>query len=184
MGHTKESKNAPQPNLLPIGEKEGLPAGKAGMRGKIVAISISRKKGVKKMNVSATELLEGLGLKGDAHAEGGIRQVSLLAQESIDKMRKKGLDVKPGDFAENITTQGIDLLKLPVGTQIKIGDTSLLEISQHGKTCHSRCAIYYSAGDCVMPTEGVFARVLKDGKIAEGNLIEIVEDNKGRKGNK
>lgn len=140
--------------------------------GKIIAISISKNKGVKKTNVKKAELVRGLGVRGDAHAEGGIRQVSLLARESIDKMREKGLDVKAGDFAENITTQGLNLLKLPVGTRIKIGDTSQLVISQHGKTCHSRCAIYYSAGDCVMPKEGVFARVLKGGKIKVGDDIK------------
>ncbi len=160
---------------------------------KVIAISVSEKKGIKKKNIPEAELIQDLGVKGDAHAEGGIRQVSLLAQESIDKMRKKGLNVNPvrsktrtqayatsngvkaGDFAENITTKGIDLLKLPVGTQIKIGETSLLEISQHGKTCHSRCAIYYSAGDCVMPKEGVFARVIKGGVIKIEDTIHLLE---------
>ncbi len=172
--------------LNPKSEIPALPAGRQNPKqiqnpkpkiktekGKVAAISVSENKGIKKRNIPEAELIQDLGIKGDAHAEGGIRQISLLAQESIEKIRKKGLNVKPGDFAENITTQGIDLLKLPVGTQIKIGETSLLEISQHGKTCHSRCAIYYAAGDCVMPKEGVFARVIKGGRIKAGDTIHI-----------
>ena len=117
-------------------------------------------------------LKTGYGIEGDAHASSAWhRQVSLLAVESIKKMRDKGLDVKPGDFAENITTEGIDLLSLSVGTQLMIGEGIEVEVSQIGKQCHTRCAIYYQAGDCVMPKEGIFARVLSGGVIKTGDRI-------------
>jgi MOSC domain-containing protein YiiM len=116
------------------------------------------------------------GLADDAHAGAWHRQVSLLAVESIDKMRLMGLDVGPGDFAENLTTRGLDLVSMPVGTRLKVGAETLLEITQIGKECHERCAIYYQAGDCVMPKEGVFARVLKGGQVEVGDEIRIVDD--------
>ncbi len=144
-------------------------------KGRVIAVSVSSYKGIKKQNVESVELKEGLGIIGDAHAEAGNRQVSILAEESIDKMRNKGLNVGPGDFAENITTKGIDLLSLEVGTQLKFGADALLEISQKGKDCHSRCSIYYQAGDCVMPKEGIFARVLKGGIIKPQDRLEVVE---------
>lgn len=144
------------------------------MTGKIIAISISEKKGAKKRNVDSAQLKEGFGIVGDAHGGSG-RQVSLLAQESIDKMRKKGLNVKAGDFAENITTEGLDLCGLKVGAQLKINDDVLLEITQIGKVCHTRCNIYYQAGDCVMPSEGIFARVLKDSAIKAGDRMEVID---------
>jgi MOSC domain-containing protein YiiM len=115
-----------------------------------------------------------LGLKEDAHAAPGNRQVSLLAQESIDKMVRLGLKVGPGDFAENITTQGLDLLSLPLGTRFRIGDQTLLEVTQIGKVCHTRCAIYYQAGDCVMPKEGIFAQVLEGGEIKVGDEVRVL----------
>ena len=115
-----------------------------------------------------------LGLKDDAHAGKWHRQVSLLAMESIDKMVQLGLKVGPGDFAENITTQGLDLLKLPLGTRFSIGQSSLLEVTQIGKVCHTRCAIYYQAGDCVMPKEGIFAKVLAGGEIKVGDEIHVL----------
>ena len=116
-------------------------------------------------------LIKNLGIEGDAHAGFMHRQVSLLAQESIARMQEKGLVVGPGDFAENLTTEGIDLLALPLGSQIRIGDSVVLEISQHGKTCHAPCAIYHQAGMCVMPTEGVFGTVVAGGTVAVGDRI-------------
>ena len=139
---------------------------------KIHAISISPRKGIRKTNVDSTSLLEDFGLENDAHAGKWHRQVSLLAQESIDTMRDKGLDVVAGNFAENITTIGIDLLSLPVGTHLEIGATELV-ISQIGKVCHHKCAIFHQAGDCVMPREGIFGVVIRGGKIAVGDPIRI-----------
>ncbi len=139
----------------------------------VIAISTSDKKGVKKNNVSQAEIKEDFGIVGDAHAGTKNRQVSLLAEESIGKMKEKGLKVKPGDFAENIATQGIDLLSLKLGNRLRIGKDVLLEISQIGKVCHTRCSIYYQAGDCVMPKEGIFAKVLKGGHIKVGDEIIV-----------
>jgi MOSC domain-containing protein YiiM len=142
------------------------------MSGKIVSINVSEKKGVRKRPVKEVMLRTEYGIEGDAHASSDWhRQVSLLALESIKKMQDLGLDVKPGDFAENITTEGIDLLSLPVGTQVTIGDSIEAEVSQIGKECHTRCAIYYQAGDCVMPKEGIFVRILKGGKVKIGDTI-------------
>ncbi len=143
---------------------------------KITAVSVSDKKGERKHNVESISLRENFGIIGDAHAGSGHRQVSLLAEESIKKMQLKGLDVGPGDFAENITTKGIDLLKLGIGIRLKVGKDAILEISQIGKVCHTRCNIYYQAGDCVMPKEGVFARVLKSGVVKPGDRLEVMED--------
>lgn len=141
---------------------------------KIVAVCTSPKKGMRKKNVGEGNLLIDLGLEGDAHAGFAHRQVSLLAQESIDKMVEMGLNVGPGDFAENLTTQGIDLASLPVGTRLKIGREAVLRVTQIGKECHNRCAIYYQAGDCVMPREGIFAEVLKGGRVQVGDDITIL----------
>ena len=143
--------------------------------GKILAVNISRKKGEKKSNIECGLFLENLGLANDAHAEPGIRQVSLLAKESIEKIRARGLDVQYGDFAENLTTEGIDLPSLPVGTRLKVGDTVLLEVTQIGKICHNRCNIFYTVGDCVMPREGVFAKVIRGGEIKVNDAIETDE---------
>ncbi|HWR57750.1 MAG TPA: MOSC domain-containing protein [Thermodesulfovibrionales bacterium] len=144
------------------------------MTGRIVSINISDGKGVRKKPVKEVVLKTEYGIVGDAHASSEWhRQVSLLALESIKKMQEMGLDVKPGDFAENITTQGIDLPSLPIGTRLVVGEDIDLEVSQIGKECHTRCAIYYQAGDCVMPKEGIFARVIKGGKIREGDIITI-----------
>jgi len=140
----------------------------------IKEVSISEKKGTRKINVPKVVLKEDFGVVGDVHAGTGNRQVSLLASESIDKMKAKGLNVNAGDFAENITTEGIDLLRLKLGSKLKIGKKSVLEISQIGKVCHSRCSIYYQAGDCVMPKEGVFARVVKGGTIKRGDELEVI----------
>ena len=144
------------------------------MSGKVVSVNISGKKGVRKKPVEEVVLKTEYGIEGDAHASSEWhRQVSLLALESIQKMQEKGLDVSPGDFAENITTEGIDLVSLPVGTLMRIGDEVTGEVSQIGKECHTRCAIYYQAGDCVMPKEGIFIRVLNGGKIRKGDRIIV-----------
>jgi len=139
----------------------------------VIAVCISENKGERKTPVAAAELRENHGFVGDAHAGEWHRQVSLLAQESIDKMRAMGLDVTAGDFAENITTSGIELVTLPIGTLLKVGGT-LLEVTQIGKECHTRCAIYYQAGDCVMPKEGIFARVLNGGMVKPGDGVDLV----------
>jgi MOSC domain-containing protein YiiM len=136
------------------------------LSGEIVAVCTSANKGERKADIGAGMLLKGFGLEGDAHGGDWHRQVSLLATESIAKMQAAGLDVGPGDFAENLTTRGIDLCNLPVGTRLQVGGQALLEISQIGKICHERCAIYYQAGDCVMPREGIFARA--------GDVIAVV----------
>lgn len=147
--------------------------------GTIVAVSISEKKGVKKRNVGSAMLKEDFGIVDDAHADRGAkRQVSILAEESIAKMRNMGLKVGPGDFAENITTSGVDLLKLKVKDRLEIGDSAMLEITQFGKECHARCGIYYQAGDCIMPKEGVFARVLRSGMIKAGDEMKVIENAK------
>ncbi|MEN6374419.1 MAG: MOSC domain-containing protein [Smithella sp.] len=145
--------------------------------GKVLAVNISQKKGVKKNNIGCGLFLENLGLENDAHAESGIRQVSLLAKESIEKIRAKGLNVNYGDFAENITTEGIDLPSLTIGTRLKVGDKVLLEVSQIGKVCTNRCSIFYTVGDCVMPREGIFAIVLTGGKINIDDRIEKIINN-------
>lgn len=138
--------------------------------GKIQAISVSEKKGVIKENVPSAFLEDDFGIKGDAHAGKWHRQVSLLALESVKKMQEKGLDVKSGDFAENITTEGIDLLSFPVGNRIKINNVEII-ISQIGKICHHKCAVYYHAGECVMPKEGIFGVVRGSGEIKVGDEI-------------
>jgi molybdopterin adenylyltransferase len=140
--------------------------------GKIKAISISNRKGVRKNNIDSAQLLIHYGLENDAHGGTWHRQVSLLAQESIDFMRAKGLDVVAGNFAENITTEGIDLTTLPVGSRLTVGEAELV-ISQLGKICHTRCAIYHQAGDCVMPREGIFAVVRTPGRIKVGDSITV-----------
>lgn len=145
------------------------------MKGEIVSINISDKKGVKKKGVDEALLVVDHGLEKDAHAGDWHRQVSLLASESIDKMRDKGLTLDAGDFAENITTRDIDLVSLPVGTRVRVGGEILLEISQIGKECHERCAIYYQAGDCIMPREGVFAKVLEGGLVKKGDSLEVLQ---------
>ena len=142
------------------------------MKGTIVAVCTSKRKGVRKRNAGEAELKADWGLVGDAHAAKWHRQVSLLAMECIDRMRTKGVNVGPGSFAENLTTQGLDLLSLSIGSRVRIGADVVLEITQHGKVCHDRCAIYKMAGDCVMPREGIFARVIEGGRVKVGNAIE------------
>ncbi|MBI1922004.1 MAG: MOSC domain-containing protein [Geobacter sp.] len=143
------------------------------MSAKVVSLNISKAKGERKTPVDSIELKEEHGIVGDAHAGAWHRQVSLLATESIRKMQEMGLDVGSGDFAENITTEGIDLPALPVGTRFSMGET-LLEVTQIGKECHTRCAIYHQAGDCVMPREGIFARVLQGGAVRPDDTIELL----------
>jgi len=145
------------------------------MKAEVVEVSISKKKGVRKENIPEGILIENHGFKSDAHAGDWHRQVSLLAIESIDKVRAKGLEVKPGDFAENITTSGIDLVNLPIGTKLEVGEDVLMEVTQIGKECHTKCAIYYLAGDCVMPREGIFTKVLKGGTVKKSDPITVVE---------
>jgi len=135
----------------------------------ILSINISREKGVQKEPVKSAELIAGHGIKGDAHAGPWHRQVSFLADEDIDTMRGKGIDLSAGDFAENITTSGIPVGELPVGTRIYI-DQAVLEITQIGKECHHGCAIFQAVGDCVMPRKGVFAKVLNGGTISAGSI--------------
>ena len=141
----------------------------------IKAVCTSKKTGMRKKDVGEGLFLENFGIEGDAHGnEKTHRQVSLLAMESIEKMQEMGLDVGPGDFAENLTTEGIDLLSLPLGTKIIIGNEVILEISQHGKECHAPCAIYRQAGTCVMPTEGIFGKVVAGGKVKTGDMIKRI----------
>jgi MOSC domain-containing protein YiiM len=142
------------------------------MAGRIVAVSISRGKGERKSPAPSAELRENHGIVGDAHAGEWHRQVSLLALESIEKMQRLGLSVGAGDFAENITTHGIDLVNLAIGTRLTVGDV-VLEVTQIGKECHNRCAIFYQAGDCVMPKEGIFAKVVKGGLIRPMDAIDV-----------
>ena len=142
-------------------------------KGRVLAVNISDDKGTKKTNVQSCLVVKDHGLKGDAHAGPWHRQVSLLANESIQKMREMGLNVTYGDFAENITTEGVDLVHLPIGTEIRIGDSVTLRVTQIGKICHDRCAIYYQAGDCIMPKEGIFAEVVAEGEMKVGDEILI-----------
>lgn len=140
---------------------------------RVVAISVSEKKGEKKHNIPEGELRVNWGIPGDAHADGSHRQLSLLAVESIERMKAMGADVRPGDFAENITTEGIVLHTLPVGTRLRVGENILLEVTQIGKECHSGCAIQKQVGKCVMPQEGIFCRILEGGLTRPGDEIRL-----------
>jgi len=148
----------------------------AATKGRIKAISVSKEKGTQKVNVPEAELRADFGIIGDAHSGNWHRQISLLAAESIDKMTAKGAKVSPGDFAENITTEGLNLHELSVGSKLKLGQSVELEITQFGKKCHSRCEIFEQVGDCIMPREGVFARVTRAGAISVGGVIEVIND--------
>ncbi len=144
---------------------------------KVIAVCRSSKKGTKKELIDEGALREGYGLVGDAHADCSThRQVSLLAIESIDKMRSQGFDISPGDFAENLTTEGIGLASLPIGTYVSVGKEAILEVTQIGKECHSGCAIFRQIGKCIMPKEGVFARVIHGGLVKAGDPIRIEKD--------
>jgi MOSC domain-containing protein YiiM len=143
---------------------------------KIVSLAVSKTKGVPKKPVNEVLVIEGHGIKGDAHAGDWHRQISFLAIESIENAKEKGLDVGFGDFAENIATEGIEWKRIPVGTRLILGDGVLVEVTQIGKECHTRCAIFYKAGDCIMPKEGIFGRVLKGGILHPGDGIRILSD--------
>ncbi len=143
------------------------------MSATILAVCISDNKGEQKTPVESIALREEHGVVGDAHAGDWHRQVSLLANESVEKMWAKGLEVGPGAFGENLLTSGVELTALPVGTQLAVGE-ALLEVTQIGKECHTRCAIYHQAGECVMPNEGVFARVLRAGRVVPGSLVTVL----------
>ncbi len=145
-------------------------------KGEVLSVNIGTEKGKKKNPVLKTRAIENYGLAEDAHSGAEKRQVSLLAVESFEKIREKGLDVSFGDFAENLTTRGMDLPALPIGTKIRIGSDVILEISQIGKVCHDRCHIYHTVGDCVMPREGIFGIVIKGGEILPGDSICRLED--------
>lgn len=143
------------------------------MKGKVKAVCISDTKGNKKKNIKIAVFKENFGIMQDAHA-GSSRQVSLLAEESIEKMKTKGLNLNYGDFGENVVTRGIDLKNLPINTKINIGRDVILEITEIGKKCVSRCAIYYQAGDCIMPSEGIFAKVIKGGIVKVNDKVEVI----------
>lgn len=153
-------------------------AGERARQGTVIAVCTSEKKGTRKKNVGLADFKVGHGITGDAHAGPWHRQVSLLAEESIEKARARGLNVNPGDFAENLTTRGIGLVALPIGTRLLAGNQAMLEVTQIGKTCHSKCEIFRLAGDCVMPKEGIFARVLVSGQIKSGDLIKVDNSNR------
>ena len=141
----------------------------------IIAVCTSTKKGTKKKDIKEGLIKEDYGLVGDAHAgSDGHRQVSLLALASIDKIRRLGAEVGPGDFAENLTTEGLELFSLPIGTQLSVGQDVILEMTQIGKECHDRCALFKQVGTCVMPTEGVFTRVLKGGTVKAGDELRVI----------
>ncbi len=157
------------------GRMEG-PDAESTTHGVVRAVCVSKRKGTRKDVVDGpVTVVEQHGVAEDAHAGDWHRQVSLLAWESIEKARSRGLDVKEGDFAENITTEGINLMALPLGTQLKVGDEVLLELAQQGKVCHKKCAIYYLAGDCIFPREGIFFVVLRGGKVQAGDSIDVVK---------
>lgn len=145
------------------------------MVAKIIAVCKGERKQTKKINVEYACIKEDYGIIGDVHSSSNThRQISLLAIESIDKMRALGLNVNPGDFAENLTTEEIDLVALPVGSRMLVGEDIILEVTQIGKECHTRCAIYKQAGDCIMPKEGIFARVITGGEVKIGDKIRII----------
>lgn len=146
------------------------------IKGKIVAVCRSEKKGTVKIEIDEGLLIENFGLEKDAHSGKWHRQISLLGVESINKMKGKGFKIKHGDFAENLTVKGIVLYQLPLGTKLKVGENVLLEVTQIGKECHQGCEIRKKIGDCVMPREGIFSRVLKSGKVKAGNEIEVLSE--------
>jgi len=147
------------------------------INGKIVAISISKKKGIPKTNIQSAKLIENFGIEGDIHGGNWHRQISLLALESIDKMREEGLpNLRPGVFAENLTTEFISIPDLSVGDIVWIGKDAELEITQIGKECHDKCAIFFKVGDCVMPREGIFAKVIRGGKIFINDPVTVVNN--------
>lgn len=141
---------------------------------KVLAVCISEKKGTQKKPVDSIKIKRDWGIEGDAHAGNWHRQISLLANESVDKVRHILPDIQPGAFAENILTEGITLHTLPVGTRLKLGETEM-EVTQIGKECHQGCAIRKLTGDCVMPREGIFCKVIAEGEIRPGDALEVEE---------
>ena len=141
--------------------------------GKVMAINISENKGTQKKNIHSARLIEDFGIENDAHAGNWHRQVSLLSYEKIEEFKAKGASIQDGSFGENLIISGYDLKTLPIGTQLRCGEV-LLEVTQIGKSCHSRCEIYKIMGDCIMPREGIFAKVLHGGVITEGDSIEVI----------
>jgi cyclic pyranopterin monophosphate synthase len=164
---------AADPGAPALEEDGGTGVPVPSMAGTVLSVNVSPGKGERKKPVERVSLRVEHGIEGDGHAGPWHRQVSLLAQESIDTMVAKGLDVGPGDFAENITTRGVHLYSLPVGTRMRIGE-ALVELTQIGKVCHDRCAIYYQAGDCVMPREGIFVRVVEGGAVVPGDRVVVL----------
>jgi len=144
------------------------------IKGRILAVCQSREKGTVKKEIGLGVLIENYGLKNDAHAGEWHRQISLLGIESINKMKDKGFEIKFGDFAENLTTENIILPELPLGTKLAVGESVLLEVTQIGKKCHHDCEIRKKIGDCVMPREGIFTRVLKGGRVKPGDCVEVL----------
>ncbi|MCI6152620.1 MAG: MOSC domain-containing protein [Fusobacterium perfoetens] len=144
-----------------------------GLKGKIKAVCISEKKGTDKKNIHECEIVEGFGLKNDAHGGNWHRQISLLSYEKIEDFKKRGGEVIDGSFGENLIVSGLDLVNIPIGTKLKINDI-VLEVTQIGKECHSHCEIFKKVGDCIMPREGIFAKVISGGIIKEGDIIEII----------
>lgn len=146
---------------------------------KVIAVCKSEKKGIRKETIPEGYIRESFGLEGDAHADcSSHRQVSLMAIESIDRMRAQGYEVGPGDFAENLTTKGIELVKLPVGKKLNVGKEVILEVTQIGKECHTGCAIFQQVGKCIMPKEGVFTKVIRGGLVRIGDEIKVGKDGK------
>lgn len=141
--------------------------------GKIMAVCISEKRGTQKKNIEKVRLIENFGLEGDAHGGNWHRQVSLVSYEKVRAFEEKGISVEDGAFGENLLVEGFDFKTLPIGTRFRCGEV-LLEMTQIGKECHSHCEIYQAVGDCIMPREGVFARVLHGGMIQIGDVMEIV----------
>jgi molybdopterin adenylyltransferase len=148
-------------------------------KGRIRAISVSSEKGTPKINVAMADLKADFGIVGDAHAGNWPRQISLLAAESIQRMTAQGLKVTPGDFGENLTTEGVETSVLRVGCKLRIGEDVEIEITQVGKRCHGRCGVYRRVGDCIMPREGLFAKVNKSGRVKTGDVVEIVDAQSG-----
>ncbi len=150
------------------------------IKGVVISVNTSLLKGEKKSPVGKAHIVPCLGIEGDAHAGPGDRQISLLAWESIEKMREKGYDAKNGDFAENLTIKGILLWELKPGDELKVGSKVVLRITRIGKICHQRCSIYYQVGDCVMPKEGVFAEVANGGVVKSGDPVELINNDDKR----
>jgi len=170
-GKSGEYREAPHP----LGRGGGVGGNEAVGSGVVTAINLSTAKGTKKVSVDRALLVAEHGIAGDAHAGEWHRQVSLLAEESVDRMRGKGIELHPGDFAENLTIRGLDLSTLPIGTRLRVAAEIVLEVTQIGKECHHGCEIRRIVGDCVMPREGIFARVLQGGTMVPGDRVEVIQ---------